>query len=922
MMQNETSIPAQASNDIASRVADYANQTVALIFDLLLDVIRVRQPDLEPVLKGEATVPASNQGLLMRALQAQSMWFQLLSIVEENAGMKRRRLIESERGAVAVAGTFAHALHSACESGMSAEQVQAVLDSSRIRPVITAHPTEAKRVTVLEIHRRIYLLLVQMETSRWTPRERQGLIAELRNEIDLLWLTGELRLEKPSVDQEVAWGLHFFKESLFQRLPELQQKLELALQEHYPEHQFRIPPFFQFGSWIGGDRDGNPFVTNAVTRRTLARNRRASLTRYQRELNELCRRLSIAEHSMEVPESFRNRLHSMLQPLANAEQIRSRNPGEVFRQYCVIMLEKLQATMDADDEGRPATDSSLAYRNADELVEDMRFLEQSLCEVRCGELAQLLLTPLRREIEAFRFRTVSLDLRQNTTVTTAALREVWSRITGRDEAECPDRDSPQWRQWLLEELERPLGFLPEFLNLSAPSREFVELLRMAGEVHELMDTQAFGGLVLSMTQRDVDVLGVYLLARYCGLFRLTEGVEHCLIQVVPLFETIDDLREAPAIMRSLLAIDTIRRSVAVQGGVQEVMIGYSDSNKDGGYLTSNWELFKGQAELTRVGQECGIPLSFFHGRGGSVSRGGAPIGHAIAAQPADSVHGQMRITEQGEVVSAKYANRGTAQYNMELLAASVFEHTFKSGSEAALSPRPEFDEALETLSAAAFAAYRELAEAPGLVDYYGAASPVEELALLNIGSRPARRFGAKSLADLRAIPWVFAWTQNRHMVTGWFGLGKALEDFVAERGAEGEKLLHTLFEESRVFRLVIDEAEKTLAQVDLSISREYAELVADSGIRERIFSMIELEYQRTVEQVLKVSGSSLLAERFPRFRRKLARRLPTINQVGREQVRLIKAFRAMPAEDPGRERLLISLLLSINCIAAGFGWTG
>ncbi len=922
MMQNETSTPAPATDDIASRVADYANRTVALIFDLLLEVIRLRQPELEPVLKGEATVPASNQDLLMRALQVQSMWFQLLSIVEENAGMKRRRLIESERGTAAVAGTFAHALQAARDAGMTAQGVQEMLDGARVLPVITAHPTEAKRVTVLEIHRRIYLLLVQMETSRWTPREREGLITDLRNEIDLLWLTGELRLEKPSVDQEVSWGLHFFKESLFERLPELQEKLELALREYYPGENFHIPPFFQFGSWIGGDRDGNPFVTNAVTRRTLSRNRRASLEQYQAQIGELCRRLSIAEHSIEVPAAFLARLDAMLEELGEAETIRRRNPGEVFRQYCVVMLEKLSATLAADASGRPGTDSARAYRHADELIADMRFLEQGLAEVGCMQLVKLLVTPLRREIEAFRFRTVSLDLRQNTTVTTGALREVWSRMTGQAEEECPSVDSPQWRQWLLAELDRPLGFLPEFLGLSAASQEFIELLRMAGEVHELMDTQAFGGLVLSMTQRDVDVLGVYLLARYCGLFRQSDGVEHCLIQVVPLFETIEDLREAPAIMRSLLSVETVRNTISAQGGVQEVMIGYSDSNKDGGYLTSNWELFKGQAELTQVGRECGVPLSFFHGRGGSVSRGGAPIGQAIAAQPADSVHGQMRITEQGEVVSAKYANRGTAQYNMELLAASVFEHTLKSGREAALKPRPEFDEALEALSQAGYAAYRELAEAPGLVDYYGAASPVEELALLNIGSRPARRFGAKSLADLRAIPWVFAWTQNRHLVTGWYGLGQALEAFISERGPAGLELLHKLFEESRVFRLVIDEAEKTLAQVDLSISREYAGLVEDAGIRDRIFTMIEQEYQRSVEQVLKVSGSSLLAERFPRFRRKLSRRLPTINQVGREQVRLIKDFRAMPADDPRRERLLISLLLSINCIAAGFGWTG
>ena len=433
-----------------------------------------------------------------------------------------------------------------------------------------------------------------------------------------------------------------------------------------------------------------------------------------------------------------------------------------------------------------------------------------------------------------------------------------------------------------------------------------------------VDREATGNFILSMTQSVADVLGVYLLEKYAGLFADAEGIERATLLVDPLFETITDLNSAPTIMRELLSIPVVRRTVRDLGGVQEVMIGYSDSNKDGGFLTSNWELSKAQAKLTRVGEECGIPIAFFHGRGGSVSRGGAPTGRAIAAQPAGSVHGQLRLTEQGEVVTYKYANRGTAQYNMELIAASVLEHSLKSGKEPELKPNPEFDETMEALSGAAYAAYRQLAEHPGLVTYYQAASPVDELVLLKIGSRPARRFGAKTLNDLRAIPWVFAWTQNRHMVPGWYGIGTGLERFIAVRGGLGEQLLGRMFNESRLFRLIVDEAEKTLPQVDLAIAREYADLVPDRSVRDEIFSMIEDEYHRTVKMILQITGQGL-CERFPRFRRRLGRRLPTLNQIGYEQVKLIKRFRRAKKV---KQSDLVPLLLSINCVAEGLGWTG
>ena len=443
----------------------------------------------------------------------------------------------------------------------------------------------------------------------------------------------------------------------------------------------------------------------------------------------------------------------------------------------------------------------------------------------------------------------------------------------------------------------------------------------AAETRRSLDRDAFGSFILSMTRSVDDILGAYLLAKEGGAFLDAAGTEVCALPIVPLFETIGDLRAAPNIMREALSVPLIRRSTHWQGGVQEVMIGYSDSNKDGGFVASNWELAKAQSQLTKVGAEQGIPIAFFHGRGGSVSRGGAPTGRAIAAQPAGSIRGRFRVTEQGEVVSYKYANKGTALYQMELLAASVFEHALKSEREEALKPKREFDDIMEALSGASRAAYTGLVSHPGLVQYFQAASPLEEISLLNIGSRPARRFGARSLADLRAIPWVFAWAQNRHIITGWYGVGSAIHSLLQVRGQQGEELLPHLFRDSRLFRLIIDEVEKTLLLVDLDIARDYASLVPEEGVRDTIFPMIEEELALTREMVLKVSGGSEIGGRFPEFRRALAARLPTINEVNREQVELLRRFRGAESEAE-REAYKSALLLSINTVAAGLGATG
>jgi len=884
----------------------------------LLEVIERHDPDVALLMRGEPSRAPMTTRLLARTIQAQAIWFQLLAIAEQNRDMRRRREVERARGHQEVRGTFAHVLKSAVEHGLDAKAVREALLGLRIRPVITAHPTEAKRVTVLERHRRIYLRLFDLESPRWTAREREALEVALADEIELLWLTGELKLDKPTVDQEVAWGLYFFDENLFDVVPQLYARIEAAYAKQFPhEPALELPTVFGFGSWIGGDRDGNPFVTAEVTRATLWQMRLAGLRRYRARLTELARNLSVSERLLPLPQDFVEKVNGALAALPDGAGIAQRNPGELFRQFCTCLLARIEATLEASERGERA--GAQGYANADALIEDIESMRRAMSEAGAAPLAKAFVAPLLREVKTFRFATLRLDIRENTIRINATLAELYRQWN--EGREAPTAEQPAWKDWLLRELARPLSDRdPRRIatdKLTAEARETLATFRTVAEMRERCDREAFGTLILSMTHSAADVLGVYLLAKHAGLFNDVAGVERCTLPVVPLLETIPDLRGAPAILGELFEVALVQRSLRAQGNVQEVMIGYSDSNKDGGYFTANWELAKAQATMTRLGEERGVKVAFFHGRGGSVSRGGAPTGRAIAALPAGSIAGSFRVTEQGEVVSYKYANRGTANYQVELLASSVLQHVLLSPRESALVPKHEFDEAMEAISGVSWTAYRKLMETPRLLEYLQGSSPLEELSLLNMGSRPARRTQAKTLADLRAIPWVFAWTQNRHMLPGWYGLGSGLAAFVEIRKERGRELLARMFREARLFRTVIDEVEKTLLTVDLDIAGEFAQLVGDAGTREAIFKAIEAEYRLTCDMARLVSGEAEVAQRFPQARRRLARRLQTMNQVSREQVQLLRALRT-----GGDAEVRTALLLAINCAAAGFGATG
>jgi phosphoenolpyruvate carboxylase len=885
----------------------------ALLFDLLVGVVQRYEPEIAVVLREERTTEGMSTVLLARTLQAQGIWFQLLAIAEQNRDMRNRREAERERGYEKLRGTFANVFASATAEGITGAEIRQALSGLRVRPVITAHPTEAKRVTVLERHRRIYRRLLDLESSRWTDRERQELIHAVGDEIEMLWLTGELKLSKPTVAQEVAWGLYFFNENLFDVVPQVLAKVESAFAKHFPDEPFEVPLFFQFGSWIGGDRDGNPYVTSEVTRRTLWETRLASLRRYRTRVLDLVRNLSIEDHALVLPDSFRQAVAEAIQATPDGEALAARNRGEIFRQFLCCMLARVDVTIGYAMREQPAPENT-GYRNADRLMDDIDLIRDALTVGGAQRLSDALLLPLRREVGVFRFSTVRLDVRENSMRINQTLAAMF-RL--RHDAEPPQPESAEWKQWLLTELGTARSEPYRYEGLPADAGETLATFRTIARMREEIDRDAFGALILSMTRSAADILGVYLLAKEGGLFADAAAVERCTLPIVPLLETIPDLRRAAAILKELLAVPLVQRSLHVQGKIQEVMIGYSDSNKDGGYLTAHWELAKAQSSLTRLGSEHGVAIAFFHGRGGSVSRGGAPTGRAIAALPAGSIRGQLRVTEQGEVVSFKYAKRGTAAYQIELLGASVVEHVLRSEREAALIPVHEFLEAMEALSGTAWSAYRKLMELPTMLAYLQDSSPLEELSLLNIGSRPARRTQAKSLADLRAIPWVFAWTQNRHMVSGWYGVGSSIKAFLDVRKERGLELLKRMFRDARLFRLILDDVERTLLQVDLSIAGEYAGLVEDEAVREPIFSRIAEEYRLTCEMILCITGDTDIAERFPQFRRRLARRLKTINQVSREQVHLLRQHRAGSSED-----VRTALLMSINCAAAGLGATG
>lgn len=860
----------------------YAEGLRSELRELWRNILNKRAPHVAAWAEANPLQPIPTGPQATPYLQAMSIWFQLLRIIDENAEVRDRRLIETQRGAEAVEGGFAEVLS---DLSLSEKQTERLTADLCVGPTLTAHPTEAKRVTVLEIHRRIYRNLVSLETQRWTPTERAELLHGLEAEIDLLWLTGELRLTRPSLRDEIEWGFQFFRDAIYDAIPQVMDRFDQACQ-HQLGTTLDETPAIRFHSWIGGDRDGNPNVTVAMTELALKRGRETIQDLYSRALEQAASRLSISALILPLPEPNRTRVQDIIDQAPDI----GLNQNEPFRQALSAMRRRL-----ADGN----------YNHISQFMNDLEMLDTALCAVKADILARRHIRPLRRAAAVFGFRTTTLDIRQNSTVTTEVLTEIWEQ-TG----QAPIYGTPEWSARLRSELaDQNLSYQP-LGKLSDQARELLTLLALIKSVRSGPDPKAIGPFILSMTRSADDILGVYLLARYAGF-----GAETLDISVVPLFETITDLRNAPDVLLDVLRIPLARRSLKADGNKIEVMLGYSDSGKDGGYFCSAWELERAQRRIVAALDTLGLEATFFHGRGGSVSRGGAPTGRAIAAQPCGTIAGQLRITEQGEVVSTKYANRGTAAAHLELLLSSTLRQT---AVPKATPYRPEFDDALNALSELSQTAYVSLLQMPGFLDYFQQASPVEELARLKIGSRPTRRFGAASLDDLRAIPWVFAWSQNRQLITGWYGFGAAMTSLRKIRGARGDDVLQDMFKHSSLFRLAVDEIEKSLYQADMEIATQYSTLVQNEETRQRVSQAIKSEYDSACNAVQFLTGGQAIGHRFPRLCERFGRKQADLTRIHSLQVELLRQARS----EPQTGSVPVPLLQTMNAISAGLGWTG
>ncbi|MEP7116401.1 MAG: phosphoenolpyruvate carboxylase [Acidobacteriota bacterium] len=868
--------------------------------------------------------PAAGEQVLARVLalplaeargvvKAFASYFQLVNLAEEQERVRvlHRRQRDEHASGTPMAETMRAAFVELKKQGVTAAELQPLLARLLVKPVFTAHPTEAKRRTLLTKLGRIAETLHALDFHSPTPDESAGALRSIREEIVSLWQTDDTRSYRPSVLDEVRNGLYYFESTLFDLAPEIERRFGEALAEVYPATTFDVPAFLKFGSWIGGDRDGNPFVTPAVTEATLREHQTLALRLYRRGLERLHGHLSTGARQGVDPE-----LNASIERDAalfpdEASRSAERYAQQPYRQKMAFIYRKLGATLDAslrpwraDHRLRPGT-----YANAGEFLADLLLVQTSLRRHRGERLADGRLGTLIRQARIFGFHLSELDVRQHAARHTSALAEIIERYgLVRDYAAAGEEARAEL---LTRELLEGRPLTPHRLDFGAATTETLELFRLIRRAHERVGTAAIETYIVSMTRGPSDLLAVLLMAADAGVASQ--------LDVVPLFETVADLHAAPDTLRRLFTNPAYARHLAARGGRQTVMLGYSDSNKDGGYLTANWELHLAQRAIASVCGQHDVLLTLFHGRGGSVGRGGGPTNQAILAQPPESVAGRVRITEQGETITNRYANPHLAQRHLEQLVHAVLltsaKRPIRSPSRGGV-----WEETLRELSTLAEQAYRQLVfDTPALPRYLRTATPLDQIDRLNIGSRPSRRGGSGEVVELRAIPWVFAWTQSRVTLPGWFGIGSAVEAWAGSDSARHE-VLARMYREWPFFRTTIDNSQVSMRKADMLIAGVYASL-AEPADRDLVFGRIAAEFARTETAICRMTGQRDLLDAAPWLQRSIRVRNPYIDPMNYIQVALLRRLRSgdVPAEG---DALREAVLLSVNGVAAGLRNTG
>jgi len=849
-------------------------------------------------------------------VKAFATYFQLVNLAEEQERVRilHQRTHQANQQNVPRGQSIAAAILRLREEELSADEIQTLLDHLLIMPVFTAHPTEAKRRVVLTKLNRLREILYQLDFYKLTPYQEEVAMDRFREELASLWQTNETRARKPTVLDEARNGLYYFDSTLFELVPQIYQELDEALEKYYPGNSFNIPIFLRYGSWIGGDRDGNPFVTLEVTEEVLREQKIQVVKYYRSVLDRMHGHLSTSSR-YQISDELLKSIEADAQLLPNrATFVEERYTNQPYRQKMFFIYDKLTATL--KDSERPWRHKRYArigvYQHAAELLADLRLVQNSLRTHRGGQrLANGRLATLIKQVEIFGFHLATLDIRQHAERHRSALAEVFEQYgIAKVYKHWPE---PRKIDLLSKELLNPRPLTPANLPFSEQSNETIEVFRLIRRAHERIGELAIESYIISMTTGVSDVLAVLLLAQDADVDDQ--------LDIVPLFETVPDLHAAPAIMEKLFTNPAYAKHLKARGWAQQIMIGYSDSNKDGGYLSANWELHLAQRALAAMCEKHQVTLTLFHGRGGSTARGGGPANRAILAQPAESVRGRIKFTEQGEAITNRYANLEVSHRHLEQIVNAIL---LSSGKRPTHTPARggEWEAAMDALSPLAEQNYRALIHhSPAMLRYFQEATPTSEIGRLNIGSRPAKRRDTKGIEDLRAIPWVFAWIQSRVTIPTWYPLGSAFNQWAGEDQEEKKwALLSSMYHNWPFFRTMIDNAQMGMGQADMLIANVYSSLT-DPQTRSEIFLSLRAEYERTEEAILRLTEQQNLLDNEQWRQDSIRLRNPYIDPMNYIQVALLHRLRDNPT-GPEADKLREAILLSVNGIAAGLRNTG
>lgn len=863
-----------------------------------------------------------------KAVELLSLSFQLLNMSEENVAAQYRRSVENSEDSKSLPGLWPFSLEKMKNYGLSESEILETIKSIHIEPVLTAHPTEAKRATILEQHRELYLLIVQLENQMWTPYERKEINKKIESVIERLWRTGEIYLRKPDVISEIRNIEHYLKNVFPIVLPILDTRLKQAWEESgFSKAVFQDAsdfPKVSFGDWVGGDRDGHPFVTPEITSYVLQRFRNLSMEMYNDKLIELSKNLSLSDYLQNPPKSLLDAIKKYSNLLGElGKECIERNPDEPWRQFCNLIRYRLPS-----EENKKSIPLSYLYKNKSEFSQDISILKNSLDSVKATILVETEIFPLERWLITFGFHMAHLDIRQNSSYHEKAIDQIL-KSAGIANPDYSLMSEEERLAFLDKELSSPRPFLLPSISAGLEADNLLATYRTIQAHIQANGYAGIGSFIISMTRSVSDLLLVFLFFRESGILVNTEFGLVSPIPIVPLFETIDDLENSSAILDSFLSKKIVLNSLRYKkqidkstNSIQQIMLGYSDSNKDGGILASQWNLYRTQNRLTKIAQKHGIQLNFFHGRGGSISRGGGKTHRFLDALPHESLTGNIRMTVQGETIAQKYANKINAVYNMELFLATATKvtarHKFRSKKN-----HPS-ESIVSNLAKRSGEVYAELLNSEGFIEFYSQATPIDAIENSRIGSRPARRTGSRTIADLRAIPWVFSWNQSRFYLPNWYGSGKALQE-LKEHSPKEFSIIQSEVEEWHFLKYAILNVETGIHSAKLSQMTAYSQLVEDVTIRDKFLKLISEEFNRTRDILNELFNHIPVEKRRPKMIQTIAMRERSLEILHAHQISLLKKWRDYVkngAEDSEKESLLQPLLLTVNAIASGLRTTG